>query len=143
MKKYLFALAVICCLMSCSGNIENEACVQMEKTIKSLAKDPNAQISDTKVVFKTDSLIALQCVLKGVNGFGGYTRSEMEYIYGLYHDGKRMEHLIDLEDDESVVKSCIDFYKKDHPKENIDDKTKEIGINIGLYLLIAGHEVDN
>lgn len=143
MRKILFALTVIYCMYSCSVNIESEAKEQMEKTIKSLAKDPNATISDTKIVFETDSLIAMRCILRGVNGFGGYTRSEMEYIYGVYYDGKRKEYLIDLEDDESYVKSCIRNYKKDHPKEKSFESNKDIEMMISIYLLMVGREVEN
>lgn len=145
MRNVLFVLSFIFCLCSCSVGIENEASKQMEKTLKSLAKDPNAQISDTKVVFKTDSMIVLHCVLRGVNGLGGYTRSEMEYIYGIFSDGKRQEALQDLKDNKSIVKSSNENYRKikaDNPDDNSLDSIKNIEMNIIFRLAMFGREIE-
>lgn len=102
MKKFLFLLCITSLFISCVSGIENDAKKRMKLTIKELAKDPNIQISDIKVLFQTDSLVIVQCVTRGINGFGGYSRNEMEYLYAITDDGNIMEKLTDKEKHEGV-----------------------------------------
>ena len=145
MKKILLVLFAICVmsLLSCSEGVEEQAKMQMEKSIKYLAKDPDIKISDTKTIFKNDSLVVLQCVTRGLNGFGGYTRSDVEYIYRIENGGKREESIVNLEESESV----IDISKKmqeTNPSNNPNTEARDsayIVLNATLRLAFSGHEV--
>lgn len=144
MKKFYFILLAMILPMiaftACS-DIESDAKEQMQKTIKNLAKDPDTQISDTKAMFKTDSLIVLHCVVRGKNGFGGYTRNDMEYIYGIFKDNTRMESLQNLDEKESILKTFARIYKEDHPNDKSpDSKTIEIGVT--MQLAFFGREIE-
>ena len=89
--------------MACSDKLEKEAKKQMETTILNLAKDPNAKISDIKTTFKADSLIVMNCVVRGLNALGGYARNDMEYVYAIRKDGMCMELVRNLDNEESVL----------------------------------------
>ena len=103
MKKYLWCLICAVFMCACSNDIETEARSHMENAVKQLAKDPNPHISDVEIVFKTKDLIVLQCIIKGMNSYGGYSTSNVEYIYGIMDKGKRMESVQILGEKESVL----------------------------------------
>jgi len=86
MKKILLLMAVLS-FISCSSNKENKdsfeekAKKQMEQTMLEMSKNPETfKINNVKAVISNDSLCVLQFVTRGQNGFGGYSRSEMEYV---------------------------------------------------------------
>lgn len=139
-------LSTICliALLSCSGGIEEQAKMQMEKSIKYLAKDSNIKISDTKTVFKNDSLVVLQCVMRGVNGFGENARSDMEYIYKIEKNGKRKESIVNLEENESVLDASKRMLET-NPSNNPNGKARDsayIVLNATVRLTFGGHEVE-
>ena len=46
-----------------------------------MSKNPETfKIDNVKAVISNDSLCVLQFITRGQNGFGGYSRSEMEYV---------------------------------------------------------------
>lgn len=106
MKRIVFLLPIllISLLISCTqNNIESKAKEQMKKTIKELAKNPDTyKISNIKTMFIDDSLVVLNFIGKGQNGFGGYSTSKYEYIYAIKNDGVK-ESLYDLEDRGSII----------------------------------------
>lgn len=134
--------------MACSDKLEKEAKKQMETTILNLAKDPNAQISDIKTTFKADSLIVMNCVVRGLNAFGGYARNDMEYTYTIRKDGVRMELVRNLDNEESVLEQIEDIYEeygnkqRNSPGESINEAKKQIEVGIYIQLLMLGREVE-
>lgn len=145
MRKFILFAICATFLCACSVGIEKDATEQMEKTIRYLAKDPDLQISDTKAVFKTDSMIVLQCLIRGKNGLGGYKRSEIEYVYGIFGDGATMECLQDLEDKESVLKVAERVFKEVNAESFSDgsklDSIQNIKVSIVALLSFFGNEV--
>lgn len=134
--------------MACSDKLEKEAKKQMETTILNLAKDPNAQISDTKTTFKADSLIVMNCVVRGLNALGGYARNDMEYVYAIRKDGMRMELVRNLDNKESVFEQMEDIHRRydnkryESPADSIHEAKKFIEDAIYIQLVMLGREVE-
>lgn len=151
MKRFVFIICTVCLsmmFMACSDKLTKEASKQMKITISQLAKDPNAQISDTKTTFKTDSLIVMNCVVRGLNAFGGYARNDMEYTYTIRKDGVRMELVRNLDNEESVLEQIEDIYEeygnkqRNSPGESMNEAKKQIEVGIYIQLLMLGREVE-
>lgn len=83
MKKILLLMAVALAFVACADNsLESKARKQMKTTMLEMAKNPESvKIDNVKAVISNDSLCVLQFVTRGQNGFGGYSRSEMEYVF--------------------------------------------------------------
>lgn len=139
MKKLIFLLSITLLFISCVSGIESDAKKRMKLTIKELAKDPNIQISDIKVLFQTDSLAIIQCVTRGINGFGGYSRNEMEYLYAITDDGKVMEKMTDKDKHQGVYSYTLNVLKANrefnssstgkNPSEAVKKFMKNAGID--------------
>lgn len=87
MKKILFIMAAVLFMAACTSNVgtiesfESKAKKQMEQTMFEMSKNPETfKIDNVKAVISNDSLCVLHFVTRGQNGFGGYSRSEMEYV---------------------------------------------------------------
>lgn len=81
MKLFLLIITSLA-LVSCSNSLESKARKQMKTTMLEMAKNPESvKIDNVKAVISNDSLCVLQFVTRGQNGFGGYSRSEMEYVF--------------------------------------------------------------
>lgn len=111
-----------------ASSFEKEAKVQMEKTLKEMAKNPDTfKITDVETKFSNDSTCVLHVKSKGQNGFGGWNISRHEYIYIAQKNKKGdvsvYEAIGDIDDDdyESVyekAKKGYDIIKKGFsPKE--------------------------
>ena len=56
--------------------------MQMEQTMKELAKDPSSvQISDIKTMYANDSICILHFKFSAKNSFGAMRTSMYEYVY--------------------------------------------------------------
>lgn len=144
MKKYLWCLICAVFMCACSNDIETEARSHMENAVKQLAKDPNPHISDVEIVFKTKDLIVLQCIVKGMNSYGGYSTSNVEYIYGIMDKGKRMESVQILGEKESVLERCEKIYqtvKAENPDDDSFDREQNMIMQLTLELCFSGREV--
>lgn len=151
MKRFVFIICTVCLSMmfvACSDRLTKEASKQMKITISQLAKDPNAQISDTKTTFKADSLIVMNCVVRGLNAFGGYARNDMEYVYAIRKDGVRMELVRNLDNEESVFEQMEDIHRRydnkqyKSPADSIHEAKKIIKDAIYIQLVMLGREVE-
>lgn len=151
MKRFVFIICTVCLpmmFMACSDRLTKEASKQMKITILQLANDPNAQISDTKTTFKTDSLIVMNCVVRGLNAFGGYARNDMEYTYAIRKDGMRMELVRNLDNEESVLEQIEDIYEeygnkqRNSPGESMNEAEKQIEAGIYIQLVMLGRKVE-
>lgn len=151
MKRFVFIICTVCLsmmFMACSDRLTKEASKQMKITISQLAKDPNAQISDTKTTFKADSLIVMNCVVRGLNALGGYARNDMEYVYAIRKDGVRMELVRNLDNEESVLEQIEDIYEeygnkqRNSPGESMNEAKKQIEAGIYIQLVMLGRKVE-
>lgn len=135
----LFAMILLC---ACGHSTESKAKAQMVKTIKDLAKDPDVKVSNIKTVFDNDTLVIMQCVVRGLNGFGGYTRSEMEYVYLYDHkDKKAKEALLDM--DKSVIKQASEAYKESLEMNPANaDSITHIVMSAVINLAFRGRDVE-
>lgn len=119
----MFATIATACVCSCSDGLESKAKEQMEKTMRELAKNPDAlKIEDVKTILNNDSVTVLSFRTHGQNGFGGYSTSKLEYCYvkNNKRDGSVEYHecivdLDDIEDEEQPhpvsIKSLLKEYK--------------------------------
>jgi hypothetical protein len=110
MKKIMFMLIVsFVIFVSCKTPIERKAKKQLRETMYSLAKNPDSyKIHDTEIKYHTDSLCIIHCDCSGQNGFGGYNRSKIEYIY-LLTENCTYEVVRDLDDNKSIFYNHSDL----------------------------------
>lgn len=105
MKKLILIMLLSVMLVGCSS-IEDKAKSRMEKTLKELANDPSSVgISNVDVVFSTDSVVLIQCVMRSKNEFGTLVRSNVEYIYAIDKNCRR-ESIKNLDKEKSSIKTA-------------------------------------
>lgn len=124
MKKTILSmlLAVMAvALVSCNkaSSFEKQAKKQMEKTLKEMAKNPETfQITNVETKFSNDSTCVLHIKTKGQNGFGGWSISNLEYVYfkstNKDSEIKIREGIGDMDDEDykSVYSTAREFYRE-------------------------------
>ena len=157
MKKVLFVATSILLLASCGNSFEREAHHALRDEIEATAKNPDTyKITDEKAILSEDSMIVITFTGSGENGFGGRSTHQYEYIYGLFHDGKKQSCLQKIGDDEGSVyyafKKLQDggsYSDEDAVKSIMDAKKcgREEAVNsyismmAAFVLIFKGHEV--
>ena len=117
MKKILLFATFLLSLLSCN-NFHKEAERQMVNTLMENAKlaDPNAEISDIKLVYNSDSLVIIHCSLHGPRNNGW--KFDIEYLYLLQADGSRREidraeaYRKELKQRQGIIIDSIESIKK-------------------------------
>lgn len=123
MKKTILSmlLAVVAVvLVSCNkaSSFEKQAKKQMEITLKEMAKNPETfQINNVETKFCNDSTCVLHVKTKGQNGFGGWSTSNLEYIY-VKSSCNTYECVTDLEEEKTVYNMVKDLYEEYRKPEN-------------------------
>lgn len=119
MKKILFSLllAVITVGVTSCDSFEDAAKKQMENTLKEMSKNPETlEISNIETMFANDSTCVLHAKTKGQNGFGGWSTSDIEYVYIKVKSENEKDRIregfgrLDDDDYESVYKTAKGFY---------------------------------
>lgn len=102
MKKLFFITTFVLALLSCN-NFHKEAENQMVKSLMENAKlaDPDAEISNIELVYDSDSLVIIHCLLHGPRNNGW--KFNIEYLYLLQADGSRREASFDINKEPSVI----------------------------------------
>ena len=141
-------------LISCSKGLENEAKLQMEKTMKELAKDPSSvQISNVDIKYSNDSICIIHAKFSGKNGFGGVGSNEIEYVYLVGTNVKtgektKSESVIKLDEDKSVLKKAHDLYdqyKDSEDYKSMSDEEKKAHIIFDtavVHIAFFGRDID-
>lgn len=81
MKKILLFVLILMCI-SCSKNIEDKAMDHLKVMMKELVfQSDKAELVNTQIVYKSDSLCVIDFTLKAPNGKGIMCATPMEYIY--------------------------------------------------------------
>lgn len=129
----LFSIFITLCVSSCNS-FENDAKNTMHNTIKELAKNPDTyKLSNEEVVVSNDSLVIIHCIGKGQNGFGGWSSSNIEYIYILT---KKHNHIYEYVSTDGSIYSIAKFVLD---KEEITDD--EIYGFANVYAVLNGRRV--
>ena len=141
MKKItLYCLLLLLCSCNNGLNIERMANKQAHKTAKEFARNPESvKISDIETVFQSDSTCVLHFTLRGQNGFGGYTRQEVEYIYYLADSNRIYECFIDLEEKKSQYEKLKRSVRNSPLIQN--DSTLWIQSGINIYAIMHGRQI--
>ncbi len=144
MKIFFLLSLLLTFLTSCGKNIESQAKEQVEKTLTELAKNPESvQISNVETIFHTDSTCVLHLVFRGQNGFGGYSRENLEYIYALQKSGDIYEGIVNLDDTESRVETAKEFYNDNIKKsKSPEELEKWIEGSVGIYVCLHGRKIE-
>ena len=150
MKKWMWIYFLLLPLFySCnsSGNVESMAKKQVTQTMKELAKNPESiSIQNMKTVFLTDSICVVHFVFRGQNGFGGYSRENIEYMYCIQSSGDIYEALINLDENKSklyeIEKSGSEIVLNSDGKLGMEDLTNWIKGGIGMYTMMQGRKIE-
>ncbi len=122
----------------------------MEKTMLEMSKNPETfKIDNVKVVISNDSLCVLQFITRGQNGFGGYSRSEMEYVLVKSKDKngtiEYYESFKDLNEEEKEgevkhpsIKDIYDEFINSTDKQVLED-CKDKGVTLEEWTLNFAH----
>jgi hypothetical protein len=79
-KVFLGIIFLEAVLFSSCSNMEDKADKNMDNYIKEIVKNPtNYQIVGKKKLISNDSICIYRFILKGENGFGGWSSSNMQY----------------------------------------------------------------
>ena len=146
MKKIFLccSLLLLCCCNN-NLNIERLAEEQANKTIIEFARNPESvTISDMTTVFKTDSTCVLHFTFRGQNGFGGYSREKIEYIYYLADSNCVYECIIDLDKGskyEEFKQYGLEIYHKSNENLSQQDLTNWIKGSINIYAMMQGRQL--
>ena len=118
MKKILVFATFLLSLLSCN-NFHKEAERQMVNTLMENAKlaDPDAEISDIKLVYNSDSLVIIHCSLHGPRNNGW--KFDIEYLYLLQADGSRREMSYDINKEPSVIDRAEAYRKELKQRQGI------------------------
>ena len=128
--KHLFITTLLCIIFLCScNNIKRKAIRCMKKTMIELSKDPTSvSFSNIETVFSTDSVAVIHCIVRGKNGFGGMSMSNIEYIYAIGTE-KTRESIRDLSEQSSIL--------------NNDTEVIPLESSIKIEAILNGREVRN
>lgn len=136
----LSTVLLLCCC--CKTDIESMAKNQVEKTMKEFARNPESiVVSNMEIVFKTDSACVMHLVLRGKNGFGGYSRDAIEYMYCVQSSGDVYECVVDLKEEGSKYEKFKEQGEKIAPEASPDVLINWIKGNIGLYSMFHGRKI--
>lgn len=143
----LILMLILLCCCNNKINIESMAKEQAEKTMKEFARNPESiTISDVETLFKTDSTCVIHFVQRGQNGFGGYSREKIEYMYCIQSSGDVYECVIDLNNKESKYKEFKDTGTATVLKSNgelgPDDITNWVKGSVGIYTMFNGRKIE-
>ena len=146
-KTTVFVVLLLLCCCNGKKDIESMAKKQAEKTMREFARNPESiVVSDMEVVFKTDSVCVLHFVQRGQNGFGGYSRGNIEYMYCIQFSGDIYECVIDLEDKgskyEDFKEMGMESALRSKGKLGPDDVTNWIKGSIGMYTWLHGRQIE-
>lgn len=148
-KIALFVVLLLLCCCNGKKDIEAMAKQQAEKTMREFARNPESiVISDMEVVFKTDSVCVLHFVQRGQNGFGGYSRENIEYMYCIQSSGDVYECVVDLADKgskyEDFKEMGMEIVLRSKEKHDSDDVTVTNWIkgSIGIYTMFHGRQIE-
>lgn len=129
----LFSMFIVLFISSCNS-FESDAHKTMRKTLYELAKNPDTyKISNEEVVVSNDSLVIIHCIGKGQNGFGGWSSSNIEYVYILT---KKHNHIYEYVNTDGSIYSTAKFAL--NKKEITDD---EIYGFANVYAVLNGRRV--
>lgn len=109
--KHSFCITIsLCVVLLCScNNIKKDAVRCMKRTMTELSKDPTSvSFSNIETVFSTDSVAVIHCIVRGKNGFGGMSMSNIEYIYAIGME-KTRESIRDLSKQSSILYNDTEF----------------------------------
>lgn len=149
MKKIFLccSLLLLCCCNN-NLNIERLAEEQANKTVREFARNPKSvTVSDVKTIFKTDSTCVLHFTFRGQNGFGGYSRQEIEYIYYLADTNRAYECIIDLKEEgskyEEFKRSGLNLLPKSDGTHTEEDLIGWIKGGVNIYAIMSGRKITN
>ena len=147
-KTTVFVVLLLLCCCNGKKDIESMAKKQAEKTMREFARNPESIVfSDMEVVFKTDSTCVIHFVQRGQNGFGGYSREEIEYMYCVQLSGDVYECVINLDEKgskyEGFKETGVNAALKSNGELGPSDVENWIEGSIGVYTMFNGRKIVN